>query len=162
MGHVALLPSHVLLALLQPDVDTTDALSSMSSGLYHSASRCMCLTSAGLPTGETYQSSMRCASAKAGAYSSASERGPCGQQPVAAKGGDAPSIPTETAKSWRITAGDSEWGIPQRVSKASFTRHKTPSAYRNAEGHGYAVQSVFIFSDTAITDSTGHGGTSSC
>ena len=28
--------------------------------------------------------------------------------------GDAPSIPTETAKSWRITAGDSEWGIPQR------------------------------------------------
>lgn len=31
MGHVALLPSHVLLALLQPDVDTTDALSSMSS-----------------------------------------------------------------------------------------------------------------------------------
>lgn len=39
MGHVALLPSHVLFALLQPDVDTTDALSSMSSGLYHSASR---------------------------------------------------------------------------------------------------------------------------
>lgn len=39
MGHVALMPSHVLLALLQPDVDTTDALSSMSSGLYHSASR---------------------------------------------------------------------------------------------------------------------------
>lgn len=39
MGHVALLPSHVLFALLQPDVDTTDALSSMSSGLYHSAPR---------------------------------------------------------------------------------------------------------------------------
>ena len=39
MGHVALLSSHVLLALLQPDVDTTDALSPMSSGLYHSASR---------------------------------------------------------------------------------------------------------------------------
>lgn len=67
---------------------------------------------------------------------SSSNGGPCGQQPVAANGGksfaveeeptgldskviflfagDAPSIPTETAKSWRITAGDSEWGIPQR------------------------------------------------
>ena len=40
LGHVGLLSSHVLLALLQSDVDSADALSPVPCGLYHRAPRC--------------------------------------------------------------------------------------------------------------------------